>query len=60
MTKRQEFRVLQTYSDFEMREYQPCVIAEVKVSATYSTASSSAFSSLFKYISKGNKASEKL
>ena len=33
MTKRQEFRVLQTYSDFEMREYQPGVIAEVKVSA---------------------------
>ena len=60
MTQRQEFRVLQTYSDFEMREYQPCVIAEVKVSATYSTASSSAFSSLFKYISKGNKASEKI
>ena len=60
MTKRQEFRVLQTYSDFEMREYQPCVIAEVKVSATYSTASSSAFSSLFKYISKGNTASEKI
>ena len=60
MTKRQEFRVLQTYSDFEMREYQPCVIAEVKVSAAYSTASSAAFSSLFKYISKGNKASEKI
>ena len=42
MTKRQEFRVLQTYSDFEMREYQPCVIAEVKVSAAYSAASSAA------------------
>ena len=28
MTKRQEFRVLQTYSDFEMREYQPCVIGD--------------------------------
>ena len=33
MTKRQEFRVLQTYEDFELREYLPCVIAEVKVSA---------------------------
>ena len=60
MTKRQEFRVLETFSDFEIREYEPCVIAEVKVSAEYSTASSRAFSSLFGYISKGNKASEKI
>jgi len=60
MTERQEFRVLQTFRDFEVREYQPCVLAEVKVSAHYSTASSSAFSSLFKYISKGNKSSEKI
>jgi hypothetical protein len=58
MTERQEFRVLQTFSDFEVREYQPCVLAEVKVSAHYSTASSVAFSSLFKYISKGNKTSQ--
>ena len=58
MTKRQEFRTLQTFQDFEIREYQPCVIAEVKVSAQYSTATSSAFASLFKYISKGNKASQ--
>jgi hypothetical protein len=60
MTKRQEYRVIETYKNFEIREYQPCVIAEVKVSAHYSTASSSAFSSLFKYISKGNKASQKI
>ncbi len=60
MTKRQEFRVLETYKDFEVREYQPCVIAEVKVSANYADASGTAFSSLFKYISKGNKKSEKI
>ena len=60
MTKRQEFRTLQTFQDFEIREYQPCVIAEVKVSAQYSTATSSAFASLFKYISKGNKASQQI
>ena len=58
MTQRQEFEVLETYADFELREYLPCVIAEVKVSAQYSTASSSAFASLFNYISKGNKSSE--
>jgi len=60
MTERQEFRVLQTFRDFEVRDYEPCVLAEVKVSAEYSTASSAAFSSLFKYISKGNKKSEKI
>ena len=60
MTQRQEFRTLQTFDDFEIREYAPCVIAEVKVSAQYSTASSSAFSSLFKYISKGNKSSQQI
>ena len=60
MTKQQEFKVLQTYGDFELREYLPCVIAEIKVSAQYSTATSSAFSSLFNYISKGNKSSQKI
>ena len=60
MTERQEFNLLRTYDDFELREYLPCVIAEVKVSAQYSTASSSAFASLFNYISAGNKASEKI
>ena len=60
MTKQQEFRVLHTYEDFELREYLPCVIAEVKVSANYSTATSSAFSSLFNYISKGNQSSQKI
>ena len=60
MTQRQEFKTLTTYKDFELREYQPCVIAEVKVSAQYSNATSAAFASLFKYISKGNKGSEKI
>jgi len=60
MTERQEFKVLRTYEDFELREYLPCIIAEVKVSAQYSTATSSAFSSLFNYISKGNKSSQKI
>ena len=60
MTQRQEFEVLQTYADFELRKYLPCVIAEVKVSAQYSTSTSSAFSTLFNYISKGNKSSEKI
>jgi len=60
MTKRQEYKVLQSYSDFEVREYLPCVLAEVKVSAKYESASSIAFAPLFRYISKGNKTSAKI
>jgi hypothetical protein len=36
MTMRQEFLVIQSYGDFEVREYLPCVIAEVRVSANLS------------------------
>ena len=60
MTKRQEYKVLQTYSEFEVREYLPCVLAQVKVSANYESAASIAFASLFRYISKGNKTAEKI
>ena len=60
MTERQQFKVLRTYDNFELREYLPCVIAEVRVSGQLSTSSSSAFSTLFSYISKGNKSSQKI
>ncbi len=60
MTKRQEFKVLRTYEGFELREYLPCVIAEVKVSGQFSTSSSNAFSTLFNYISQGNNSSQKI
>jgi hypothetical protein len=60
MTQRQEFRLIRSYSDFELREYNPCVIAEVRVSEHYSSASSAAFGSLFRYISKGNKTAQKI
>ena len=60
MTERQEFKVLQNYDGFEVREYLPCVIAEVRVSGQFSISSSSAFSTLFNYISQGNKSSEKI
>jgi hypothetical protein len=60
MTQRQEFRVIQRFNDFEIREYLPCMIAEVKVSGDYSSAGGIAFGSLFNYISKGNKTAEKI
>jgi len=60
MTQRQEFRVIEKSSKFEVREYQPCVIAEVKINAHYSSATSAAFGSLFRYISKGNKSAQSI
>ena len=60
MTERQQFKVLRTYEDFELREYLPCVIAEVRVSGQFSSSSSSAFSTLFNYISQGNNSSQKI
>ena len=60
MTERQGFKLLQTYKDFELREYLPCVIAEVRVSGQFSTSSSNAFSTLFNYISQGNNSSQKI
>jgi len=60
MTERQEFRVLKSYQDFEVREYEPCVLAEVKISADYTSAGGRAFSNLVNYISKGNDASTKI
>jgi SOUL heme-binding protein len=55
MTQRQEYKVLKQYDNFELREYLPCVLAEVKVNQEYSSATNTAFGSLFSYISKGNK-----
>ena len=60
MTQRQEFKVLRTYRDFELREYLPCVLAEVKIAADYASAGTMAFGSLFQYISKGNKSSKQI
>ncbi len=60
MTERQKFTVIRKYEGFEVREYLPCSLAEVKVSADYSSAGSVAFRSLFGYISQGNQRSEKI
>jgi len=51
---------MRTYGDFEVREYSPCVIAEVKVTAEYSSATSRAFSHLIRYISQGNSSQQKI
>ena len=60
MTERQKFKVFEDFDDFELREYDPCVIAEISVADDYNGATSKAFGSLFRYISGGNQKSEKI
>ena len=60
MTERQKFKVLEDFDGFELREYAPCVIAEINVADDYNGATSKAFGSLFRYISGGNQTSEKI
>ncbi len=58
MTERQKYQVLQQYDGFELRKYEPCVVAEVVISGDYTSAASKAFRHLFTYISKGNHTSK--
>jgi hypothetical protein len=60
MTERQKFKVLEDFDGFELREYDPCVIAEISVADDYNGATSMAFGFLFRYISGGNQKSEKI
>jgi hypothetical protein len=54
MTQRQKFELIRDFNSFELRRYEPCVVAEVEVNADYQSAASGAFRYLFNYISKGN------
>ena len=60
MTQRQKYVILRNFIDFELREYEPCVIAEVAIEDDYSGATSKAFGSLFRYISGNNASSENI
>jgi len=60
VTERQKYTVLEKYSGFELRQYEPCVIAEVSSLDTYRDAAQNAFGSLFGYLSKGNSNAEKI
>jgi SOUL heme-binding protein len=54
MTERQKYHVLQRHDSFQLRAYEPCVIAQINMRTQYASASSGAFRYLFNYISKGN------
>ena len=60
MTERQKYVVKQVHKGFELRQYEPCAIAEVSVNDEYRAAASKAFRHLFNYISKGNEQSKSI
>ena len=60
MTEQQEYRVLDTQGNVELREYAPCVVADVVMSGSAEQAGSAAFQPLFQYISGANRGTESL
>ena len=60
MTEQQEYQVVQAHGNVELREYAPCVVADVVVSGSAEEAASAAFRPLFEYISGANGGAESL
>ena len=54
MTEQQKFRVVKKFIDFEIRDYEPCLIAEVIVDGSMNQAGSYGFRPLFNYISQNS------
>lgn len=60
MTEEQKYIIEKTFPDFEIRRYEPCVLADVTVSADFQSAGSIAFRSLIGYISGSNEPNKKI
>ena len=56
MTEEQKFKVVDRMQGYELRSYQPCVVAEVEISAKFETAANEAFRYLINYIGGKNEA----
>ena len=54
MTEQQKYKVVKKFTDFEIRDYEPCAIAEVSVDGSMNQAGSYGFRPLFNYISQNN------
>ena len=54
MTEQQKYKVVKKFTDFEIRDYEPCLIAEVSVDGSMNQAGSYGFRPLFNYISQNN------
>jgi hypothetical protein len=60
MTEEQKYTVERKFPKFEVRRYEACVLADVKVSADFQAAGSIAFRSLIGYISGSNEPNTKI
>ena len=60
MAQEQKYSVVSDRDGYQIRHYPTCVVAEVKVSGDFDTAGSTAFGSLFRFISGSNGAGEKI
>jgi hypothetical protein len=54
------YKTIQTYDDFELRQYEPIIVAEVTVKGEFRDVGSSSFRILFDYISGNNAPQEAL
>ena len=54
MTEQQKYKVVKKFIDFEIRDYDPCLIAEVIVDGSMNQAGSYGFRPLFNYISQNS------
>ena len=54
MTEEQKYKVEERFPRFEVRRYEPCVVADVQVTANFESAGNIGFGPLFGYISGNN------
>ena len=59
MTEQQHYEVVREYPQFELRRYEPHVLAEVQVAGSFGSAGNSAFRPLVSYIGGRNEDSQK-
>lgn len=55
-----KYTVLEKSGNIEIRQYQPCIVAETLVDADFSSAGNIAFRRLFNYISGNNRTKESI
>ena len=60
MTEQQRYRMVEARGDAELREYDPCVVADVTVAGDVEDAGNAAFRPLVSYISGANQAKTSL
>jgi len=59
-TEEAKYSLVDKDGAFEVRDYEPSIVAEVVVDTEFERAGNAAFSRLFRYISGGNRSKEKI